>query len=142
MRNIASFAVAATVLGLTAPVSAAEGSANPMDYCKGRIEIFRLSTITPKGTMAGFLKAAADHEAWFKAHGYAGDTFGVARTIEYDKTSKTFKFSEKDVVTVHINPSQVPTDKQDEGYKAFVKEYRDNSDITTERFLCVANPGK
>ena len=133
---------AAAAIGLAAPVAAAESSANPMDLCKGRMENFRISTITAKGNMAGFLKAAADHEAWFKAHGYTGDTFGVAREFAYDREKKTFSLSEKEVVTVHINPSQVPPEKQDEAYKAFVKEYRDNSDITTEKFLCTPGPAK
>jgi hypothetical protein len=137
MMRLRTILIAAAVLGTATAAAAADVPGDPMDVCKGKLEIFRIHKIKPTGTMAGFLKAAADHDAWFKSHGYTGDGVGVARQMEYDEKKKTFSFSEKEVVTVHFNPSGVPIEKQDADYKAFEKEYNDNADILTERLFCV-----
>lgn len=47
--------------------------------------------------------------------------------------------SAKDVMTIHYDPPAATGAQPapDDAYKAFVKEFRDNTDITTEKTVCL-----
>jgi hypothetical protein len=40
-------------------------------------------------------------------------------------------------MTIHYNPSNVPASKHDAAWAAFVAEYCANSDIASERVVCL-----
>ena len=108
------------------------------DTCpNGQIAIIRVSTLKATGTRAGFDKAVQDQIAWYRGKGITTNKIVEADVIDYSAGKASV--STKEVVSVHYNPpaasGKQPT--PDDGYKAFVKEFRDNSDITTEKFACL-----
>ena len=103
----------------------------------GKVAIIRVSTIKAEGTRAGFDKAVADQIAWYRSHGVANNRIVEAGVI--DMTSGMPTLSAKEVMTIHYDPPtatgvQPPVD---DGYQAFVKEFRDNSDIAVEKAVCL-----
>jgi hypothetical protein len=108
------------------------------DPCpNGQVAIFRISTLKPTGTRAGFDKAVQDQIAWYRGKGISNNKIVVAGVIDFSGGAPAL--SGKDIATIHYDPPAAngtqPT--PDDGYKAFVKEFRDNTDITTEKTVCL-----
>ena len=103
----------------------------------GQIAIIRVSTIKPEGSRAGFDKAVKDQIAWYRGHGIASNRIVEANVI--DLASGAPAISAKEAVTIHYDPPAAngAQPAPDDAYKAFVKEFRDNSDITTEKAVCL-----
>jgi len=123
------------------PANAAKAT-DPRDLCKGRLETIRISKIKEGGTLAGFLEAVADHNAWYRSHGVDSNLQVVAREIKRDPKTNSFSIAEDEVVTIHINPPPRDENKRDAAWDAFVKKYRDNSDVVTARMICVPDTPK
>jgi hypothetical protein len=117
---------------------------NKLPACNGDIAIVRVSEITPGGTMKGFLDAATAHEAWYRKNGVKDNEIVVSRVIEKDEKTGAMKYSEKEVLTYHINPpdaSRTPN-RGDADWNAYVKMYRDNSDLKSEYVTCMPKHDK
>ena len=130
MNRIAMAICAATLFAL--PAAAAD------KVCaKGQVAIIRVSTLKASGTRAGFDKAVADQIAWYRSHGLTSNKIVTAEVI--DLASGTPTLSSKEIITIHYDPpaSQGKQPQRDAGYDAFVKEFRDNSDIATEKSVCL-----
>jgi hypothetical protein len=110
--------------------------------CDGRIATVRVSEIKPEGTVDGFLAAVAAHKAWTISHGVTNDEIYATRIILRDEKTREQTYSTKQLMTFHIHGSRQPGPKHDEAYDAFVKLYRDNSDIKSEYNICLPNPQK
>ncbi len=106
--------------------------------CKtGTPTIVRVSTIKAGGTRAGFDKAAMDQAKWYKDHGITANEITEAEVV--DMKSGSLVPSATEVMTLHYNPPAL-VGKQpavDDAYKAFVAEFRANSDITVEKLVCL-----
>jgi hypothetical protein len=105
--------------------------------CKGQVAIIRVSTLKPGATRAAFDKAVADQIAWYRGHSLTSNKIITADVI--DLSSGKPMVSTKEIMTIHYDPpaamgSQPPVD---DGYKAFVKEFRDSTDITVEKSVCL-----
>jgi hypothetical protein len=105
--------------------------------CDGHIATVRLSEIKASGTPEGFLAAVAAHKAWYASHGVTSDEIFATRVIVRDEKTRARSYSDKFFMTFHIHGSNQPGPKHDEGYDAFVKLYRDNSDIKEEHDICM-----
>ena len=104
---------------------------------QGQVAVIRVSTLTATGTRAGFEKAVADQIAWYRSHGLTGNKIVTADVIDFNSGKPAI--SAKEIMTIHYDPPAA-TGKQpasDDSYKAFVKEFRDNTDITTEKTVCI-----
>ncbi len=103
--------------------------------CNGEVAIVRVSTL--KGARAPFEKAVADQVAWYKAKGITTNRIVTANVI--DLSSGKPMVSTKEVMTFHYNPPAASGTQPaiDDGYKAFVKEFRDSSDIAVEKTVCL-----
>ena len=101
------------------------------------IAIIRLSKLTPAGTMPGARKAAADHAAWYIAHGYADDRIIFAPTLSYDKATDKVSLTPDQFYTFHTKATDVPKDKHDAGWAAYVAEYDKNSTIVSTSLACM-----
>ncbi|MDB5733929.1 MAG: hypothetical protein JWP16_2351 [Alphaproteobacteria bacterium] len=115
----------------TLPAAAAD------KVCNGQVAIVRVSTLKAAGTRAGFDQAVADQIAWYRGHGLTDNRIVAADVI--DLSSGKPAISATEIVTFHYDPPAA-TGRQpepDDGYKAFVKEFRDNSDIATEKTVCL-----
>ena len=123
---------------LTIPASLLAQQAEPL-ACDGRIATVRVSEIKPGGTVAGFLAAVAAHKAWTIAHGVNNDEIFATRVVIRDEKTRQQSYSEKELMTFHIHGSRQPGPKHDEAYDAFVKMYRDNSDMKSEYNICMPN---
>jgi hypothetical protein len=119
-----------------AALSTLPAAAAMSDLCsKGQIAIIRVSTLKSAGSRACFDKAVADQIAWYRAHGSTGNRIVTAEVGD----RATQAYSTKEVMTIHYDPPSASGALQpsDDGYKAFVKEFRDNSDITVEKEVCL-----
>ncbi len=110
----------------------------PMPACAGDIAVVRVSTIKPGG-LDGFLAAVAAHKAWYRTHGFADNAIVAARVIVRDEKTKTMKYSDAEVVTHHVRPPgpDQTAAKRDAAWDAYVKQYRDTSDIKSEYMTCM-----
>ncbi|HWZ32357.1 MAG TPA: hypothetical protein VNX18_13550 [Bryobacteraceae bacterium] len=105
---------------------------------EGVMATVRISEIKAGGSMDGFMKAMAAHKAWYRSHGVMdNEIFGAPIVIRDEKTHAR-SYSDKEIMTYHVNPPSGDRDpKQDDAYAAFVKLYRDNSDIKVAYNVCL-----
>ncbi len=85
------------------------------------------------------MAAVAAHKAWYRSHGFNNNVIVASRVIVHDEKTKTFSYSDAEVVTHHVRPpgpSQVGP-KHDAAWDAYVKQYRDTSDIKSEYTTCM-----
>jgi hypothetical protein len=105
--------------------------------CDGRIATVRVSEIKEGGTAAGFLAAVAAQKAWYASHGAAGDEIFASPVILRDAKTRAQSYSDKQFITFHVRGSNKQGAPQhDEAYDAFVKLFRDNSEIKSEYNVC------
>ena len=116
---------------LSVPAMAADVCAN------GQVAIIRVSTLKATGTRAGFDKAVQDQIAWYRGKDITTNKIVEANVI--DLSGGKASVSAKEVVSIHYDPPAAMGKQPalDDGYKAFVKEFRENSDITTEKSVCL-----
>jgi hypothetical protein len=124
------FGWATALLGQNAPAPLA---------CDGHLATVRVSEIKAGGSVDGFLAAVAAHKAWYASHGVQGDQIFATRISIRDEKTRARSYSDKQLMTFHIHGSTQPGPKHDEAYDAFVKLYRDNSDIKSEHDICMPN---
>jgi hypothetical protein len=115
---------------------------NPRPACDGNFATVRVSAIAPAGSMEAFMKAVAAHKEWYRSHGQAGQEIFAARIVVRDEKTRAQSYSDKEVMTYHIHPaSSQPEPPHDAAYDAFVKLYRDNSEIKQQYNICMPKPG-
>ncbi len=107
--------------------------------CEGRRATVRVSDITATGSVKGFMDAVAAHRAWVFSHGLTKDEITTVPVIARDDRTKARSYSDKQFLSIHIHGSDGPEPKHDEDYDAFVKMYRDNSDIKSAYDVCLPN---
>jgi hypothetical protein len=105
--------------------------------CAGRRATVRISDITTNGTAKGFMDAVAAHRAWVFSHGMMKDEITTVPVIVRDEKTHARSYSDKQFWSIHIHGSNDPEPKHDEAYDAFVKMYRDNSDIKSAYDICL-----
>jgi hypothetical protein len=131
-------ALAAGLL-LTAAGAQAAPAATAGELCKGgQLVVVRVSTVKP-GAKAAFEAAAKDHLAWYRGRGFTSNRLLTGPVITGDM-SKGFTASETEYVSIHTDGPGVPRDKRDAAWDAYVKAYRDASDLAVDKFACVREP--
>jgi hypothetical protein len=131
--------IIATIVCLALSVSPSVAQ-DPMPACDGDITIVRVSRIKPNGSIKGFIDAATAHEAWYRSNGITANQIIVARVFARDEATKTMKYSDTEVLSYHVRPPQRPPNASDAAWKAYVKQYQDNSEIVAEYFTCMPKP--
>jgi len=133
----------ATVLAAASAAQTTPVAQNPRPACDGNFTTVRVSAITANGSIEGFMKAVAAHKEWYRSHGLSNDEIFATRIVVRDETTHAQSYSGKEVMTYHIHPvvSQ-PEPPHDAAYDAFVKLYRDNSDIKQQYNVCMPKPGQ
>jgi hypothetical protein len=126
--TIALFTCSASLFAQTAPLA-----------CDGRLATVRISEITPGGSVKGFRDAVAAHKAWVFSRGLTKDEITTVPVIVRDDKTHVRSYSDKQFWSIHIHGSNEPDPKHDETYDAFVKMYRDNSDIKSAFDICLPN---
>jgi hypothetical protein len=129
MRKIVIAAVAAFVL----PGAAAAQSTAQAGCKSGELTRVRLSKIKSGGTMAGFNQAVAAHTAWYKSHGLRL-TQRIAPVLV--TTGGRLQVSHAEVMTFSSGDN-VPREKHDAAWAAFVAKYRANSVVEKETIVCM-----
>jgi hypothetical protein len=118
-----------------AAVAAAQ---NPRPACDGNFATVRVSAITPTGSIDGFMKAVAAHKEWYRSHDRPDHEIFATRIVVRDEKTKAQSYSDKEVMTYHIMPvSNQPDPQHDAAYDAFVKLFRENSDIKQQYTVCL-----
>jgi hypothetical protein len=107
---------------------------NGRPACDGDYTVVRFSAIKP-GKMQAFMQAVADHKNWYRSHGFKDNVIVASRVFDPDDKTGT-KYSEIEVVTLHVRPPAAEG-KHDAAWDAYVKEYRDSSDIRSEYRTCM-----
>jgi hypothetical protein len=105
--------------------------------CDGRIATVRISELTANGTVKGFMGAVAAHQAWYISHGLTKEEIITVPVITRDEKTHARSYSDKQFWSIHIHGSSGPEPKHDDAYNAFVKMYRDNSDIKSAYDICL-----
>jgi hypothetical protein len=144
MINHSTAAFAASLACVLA-ASAAQAAAvtDPAQLCKGgHLASVRLSTIKPGGSVAAFDKAVKDHMGWYRGHGYKENRLLAGPVITGDRASGTWTASTTEFVSVHLDAPGVPPAKRDAGWDGYVKEYRDVSDLSVDKYVCLMEPVK
>jgi hypothetical protein len=122
---------------------AAHAQKAPADFCTGgEIAVLRLSTLAQGGSRAGFDRAVSDQLAWYRTHDFKQNHILTAPVIVQDESSKQWSVSETEIFSLHINPPPIDAVKADDGYRAFVAEFRKNSAVASERTICLRDPVK
>lgn len=124
-------------LGLLAGVSTA-ALAEDSDPCKGHYTVVRKSEIIDGGSMAGFLEAAKDQQAWYRANGVTKNEIIASPVVLVDEASGATSVSDKLAMTFHVNAPGPDMDlpKGNEGWNAFVAKYEANSKILETTLVC------
>jgi hypothetical protein len=131
-----------TIFAAAGAAQTAPAAQSPKPVCDGNFATVRISAITPAGSIEGFMKAVAAHKEWYRSHGQPGHEIFASRILVRDETTRAQSYSEKEVMTYHIQPaSDQPEPKHDEAYDAFVKLYRENSDIKQQYNICMPKSG-
>jgi hypothetical protein len=115
----------------------------PAPACDGDITIVRVSEIKP-GAMQLFMTAVAAHKAWYRANGVNDNEIVSPRVLNRDEKTGAMTDSDKEVVSFHIRPpadSRIPK-RGDAAWNAYVKQYRDSSDIKSEYVICMPKVSK
>jgi len=99
----------------------------------GTLTRIRVSKIKPGGSMAGFRDAVAAHTHWYQSHGYRIDQ-RVAPVMTSGKGR--MEISRDEVMTLATS-TDVPREKRDAGWTAFVAKYKANSTIERETIVCL-----
>jgi hypothetical protein len=135
-----STAIAAAAFGVLAAGGAqAAGAASPLDLCKGgQLVVVRVNQLKPGGK-AAYEQAARDHLGWYRSHGYNQNRLLVGQIISGDRRSG-FTASDTEFVSIHMDSPGVPPDKRDAAWDAYVKAYRESSDLTVDKFACLREP--
>ena len=130
MRNVllvfGLFACSASLFAQNAPLA-----------CEGHRATVRILEITATGSVQGFMHAVAAHKAWLFSHGLKKDEITTVPVIVRDEKTGTRSYSTKEFLSIHVHGSNDPGPKHDEAYDAFVKMYRDNSDIKSAYDICL-----
>jgi hypothetical protein len=100
---------------------------------QGELTRIRLSKIKPGGSMAGFREAVAAHTRWYKAHGYRIQQ-QIAPVLVSAKGRMQASPSE---MMTFARSADVPREKHDAGWAAFVAKYRANSIVERETIVCM-----
>lgn len=108
----------------------------PRPPCTGDYTTVRVSIIKP-GKMDLFMRAVAAHKAWYRNHGFKDNIIVSARVIDRDPQSGAAKYSETEVVSLHINAPNTRGVKHEADWDAYVEMYRDSSDIKTTYSVCM-----
>ena len=114
--------------------------APPAPTCAGTVTIVRISAVKP-GKLNDFMAAVAAHEAWYRAHGVTTNHIYASRILETDAATKQSHYSDTTVMTFHVNPPHdIKLPRNDDAWKAYVKQYQDSSDMKTEYITCSPTP--
>lgn len=130
------------LIALAALTATATFTQNSMPACDGVMTVVRLSTIKPGGTMKGFMDAVAAHQAWYRANGITDNQIVTARIIVRDKATGALSYSDTEILSYHFglpDRSRTPN-RGDAAWNAYVKQYRDNSEIKNEYLTCMPKP--
>jgi len=108
--------------------------------CEGTLTVVRLSDVKP-GKADEFLAATAAQLAWYRANGVTSNQIYAARILVKDPVTNQSAYSDTQFVTFHINPprGEAKLPREDAGWKAFVKLFRESSEVKTEYTTCTAS---
>lgn len=136
-RMILATAAAALSLAAAGQAMAAD---TPDTLCKGgQLVSVRVNTLKGPDKAAAYDKAARDHLGWYRSHGMTQNQLLVGPVLVRGADG-SWSNSPTERVSVHTNAPGVPREKRDAAWDAYVAEYRDTSDITTEKFACLREP--
>lgn len=106
------------------------GQALAHTCANGSEAIIRVSKINPGSSITAFDKAAHDHLAWYRSHGFRDNDLDVATVLAPSKA---------EVMTIHYNPPDFARVNalHDKAWDAFIAEYRASSTVTNEYTVCL-----
>lgn len=134
-------ALALLTASLTPMTSGQMAPATPaMPACNGVVNVFRISDITPGGSMEKFMAAVTAQQEWYKNHGLP-DVIFAARVIARDPQTHAQSYAENEVATYHYIKSATGPTPHDAAWDAFVKMFSDTSTIKETYVQCVPMAG-
>ena len=85
------------------------------------------------------MAAVAAHKAWYRANGITDNEIVVSRVLVRGSATDVLKYSDTEVLTYHVRPpaQERTPHRGDAAWNAYVKQYRDNSEIKNEYTTCM-----
>ncbi|WP_084583083.1 hypothetical protein [Sphingomonas azotifigens] len=123
-----------TALGVAALLVSTQAFAQQSPCTSGELTRVRLSKLKPGASMADFRAAVAAHIDWYKTHGFKIDQRVAPVLVVTPGSAPT---ESKDEVMTFATGDNVPRDKQDAGWAAYVAKYRAVSDLVIEKGVCM-----
>ena len=108
--------------------------------CDGDLAIVRISQIKPTSNLQTFMKAQDAHRAWYQKQGSKTRKIYSARMFVMDPQTKTLKPSETEIMSFNVfstTEPDTPSSRDQAGWDAYVKLYRDASDLKGEYPVCL-----
>ena len=134
MRWIILPAAAALALASGAAAQPRASGVRPDNACaQGKLTRIRVSKIKAGGSMAGFRDAVAAHTRWYQSHGFRLEQ----RILPVLVSAKGRMQASPDEVMTLAASADVPREKHDAGWDAFVAKYRANSVVEKETIVCM-----
>ena len=134
MRSIILPAAAALALASGATAQPRASGVRPDNACaQGELTRIRVSKIKAGGSMAGFRDAVAAHTRWYQSHGFRIEQRVLAVLV----SAKGRMQASPDEVMTLATSADVPSEKHDAGWDAFVAKYRANSVVEKETIVCM-----
>lgn len=131
-----------TVLAFLASTAAAPAAAQTAPACDGDLAVVRVSQIKSTSSLDAFMKAQEAHIAWYRKQGFTDNHIYTTRVVVSDPTTKTMQYSDTEVMSFHVRPpsgggGMSVASKDQAGWDAYVKQYRDASDMKSEHIVCL-----
>ncbi|NWH08530.1 MAG: hypothetical protein HXY22_07820 [Alphaproteobacteria bacterium] len=106
--------------------------------CDGVIATIRKSQIIEGGTPQGFMEAAKEHEAWYRANGVTTNKIVIMPVMKRDRDTGVLASVPDQFLSFHVNPPQdAGLPRGDAAWEAYVAKYRTNSKILDDAIVCL-----
>ncbi len=134
---------AAPVLTATSTAASSTDVAS-FDQCQGPVSSWRENELVEGGSLAGFLEATQDHQAWLDGKGLDVRirTWTAFEPVpEEERPGKLVAFGSEVVYPSYDAFDDVMSAREadrDEAYEAFAQKYRDNTAIKAYRLVCLS----
>jgi hypothetical protein len=130
----------ALVLPFALAVQSATSPAPAQPMCEGSPATIRISAIKP-GQAALFEKAAADHQAWYRSRGQGVQVKRLKMLAKDARPPADVRYDPamQGTVTIYARGTAPAMPQTDAAWDAYVKQYRDSSDVREEYRVCMVD---
>ena len=129
------------------PAAASSTDVARFEKCQGPVSAWRENELIEGGSLAGFLEATREHQAWLDGKGYkvrvrTWNAFKPPVPPSAKRAGKQVAFGSElvypsfDAFTKVMSTRQL--DRNDRAYRAVLQKYKKNTTVKTHRLVCLS----